>query len=291
MKRVLLKGVITLALLVVVSAAVSAAGGAESAATQAPVVIKWHGSRGFPGDDAIIPDMLAELVSKKVGFPVEWELTGTAESNHTPQLEMMLAANDLPDVCLYMSLNEEFISQAGAPFELQEMFDNMPQLTKGLRGLMNQLDLDEDATWGIYQWDDGTMKGVPRIWDLGWVPSGQMWRKDILDELGYDIPTTLAEAEQVFEAYKTVYPDEYAFTASGKSPNWQAFDLVFGAFGICVPYQTIRDGKVVQRSTRGTAPLVREGLYRPELHQSDEYRQVLKLRLGQLPRRRLDRSR
>jgi len=72
-----------------------------------------------------------------------------------------------------------------------------------------------------------------------------MWRKDILDELGYDIPTTLAEAEAVFEAYKSVYPTKFALTGRGKI-DWQCFDLVFNAFGIVGGGQHVRDGKIVQ---------------------------------------------
>lgn len=116
---------------------------------------------------------------------------------------------------------------AAAKFELPEMFVHMPELTKYLRELMNQLKLSETATWSMYiDSADGMVWGVPRTWDYGWVPSGQMGRKDILDELGYDIPTTIAEAEEAFAAYKAMYPNKYAMGGSGKQPDWQCFDLV-----------------------------------------------------------------
>jgi putative aldouronate transport system substrate-binding protein len=92
------------------------------------------------------------------------------------------------------------------------------------------------------------MRGAPRIWEYGWVPSGQMWRKDILDDLGYEIPTTLAEAEEVFEAYKAQYPDKYALTGRGKT-DWQCFDIVFNAFGLPGGGHVLRDGKVVEDFT------------------------------------------
>ncbi len=151
--------------------------GERGATEQETVVIRWHGSRGFPGHQAIVPGMLEELISTKVGYKVEFELTGTTDGNHTPQLEQMLASHDLPDCFLYMGLDEEFLSEAAAKFELPDMFHYMPQLTKYLRGLMGQLDLNEPKTWKMYMNDeDGRMWGVPRIWEHGWVPSGQMWR-------------------------------------------------------------------------------------------------------------------
>jgi putative aldouronate transport system substrate-binding protein len=72
-----------------------------------------------------------------------------------------------------------------------------------------------------------------------------MWREDILDELGYAVPTTIAEAETVFEAYKAVYPDKYAISGRGQT-DWQCFDFVFNAFGLVGGGQHVRDGKIVQ---------------------------------------------
>jgi putative aldouronate transport system substrate-binding protein len=214
---------------------------------QDDVVIRWHGSRGLPNEDATIIPMLEELITEKVGYTVRFELTGTDESNHHPQLEQMLASNDLPDCFLYMSLNEEFLSQAAAKFDLPEMFIHMPELTKYLRGLMNQLGLNEGAIWKMYIDDaDGMMWGVPRTWDYGWVPSGQMWRTDILDDLGYGIPTSIAEAERVFESYKLMYPSKYALGGSGKQPAWQCFDIVFNAYGLVAGGQHVRNGRIVQ---------------------------------------------
>jgi len=229
---------------------VFAEGAREGTTAQEPVVIKWFGSRGFPGDDAVVPGLLAEMLSDKVGFPVEWELTGTAESSSNPVLQRMLAANDLPDCFLYIGLNEDFLSQAAAPIELSEILQNMPELTKYLRQVMESADLDEQATWDKYLFADSKMmKGVPRIWDTGWIPGGQMWRKDIVDELGYEIPSTIDEAEEVFEAFKATYPDRYVYTTSGSRPTWQAFSIVFNAFGLQGHRETVRDGKIVQDFT------------------------------------------
>jgi len=75
-----------------------------------------------------------------------------------------------------------------------------------------------------------------------------MWRKDIVEQLGYKIPTTLAEAEQLYAAYKSTYPTKYALTGRGQT-NWQCFSAVFNAYGIPGGDAVVRNGKIVQDFT------------------------------------------
>ena len=215
---------------------------------EAGIVIRWFGIRMFPDPEARVPEMLEALLTEKLGYPVEFEMLGGGSDNTLhPEVDKMLAANELPDVFQRFNIDPEFLEQAAAKFELQDMFFYMPQLTKYLRGLMNQLGLDEFKTWNMYQDDeDNRMWGVPRIWEYGWVPSGQMWRKDILDELGYDIPQTIGQTEAVFEAYKSRFPDKYAMGGSGKEPTWQCFDMVFNAYGLVAGGQHDLYGTVMQ---------------------------------------------
>jgi putative aldouronate transport system substrate-binding protein len=245
MKRVL---GLALAILVVSTALVFAGGEGESGSTQEPLTIRWFGTRSYPGEGTEIPGMIEELVSQKVGYPVTFELMGGVGDGemHATQ-DMLLAANDLPDVFQrFSSTQYDWLRQAATKFSTQEYKENMPMQAKWLAELMVQVGAEEDSTWAKYQDpEDGMFLGAPRIWEWGWVPSGQLWRKDILDELGYEIPTTLAEAEEVFEAYKATYPDKYALTGRGKT-NWQCFDLVFNAFGLPGGNQVVRDGRVVQ---------------------------------------------
>ena len=243
MKHALQKVTIALAILAVVAGFAVAEAASESAAAK-PLNIVWFGSRGFPGDNTPIQGMLEELLTKKMGFPVTFELTG-GDVDMSAVQAAMLAANELPDVFHRGNMQLEFLEQAATKFSLSTYKANMPKQAKRLMEIMNQLGKDEAETWAIYQDEaDGLMWGAPRIWEWGWVPSGQMWRKDKVEDLGYDIPTTLAEAEEVFEAYKAAYTDEYALTGRGIT-SWQCFDLVFNAFGFA-PMNLLRDGRIVQ---------------------------------------------
>jgi putative aldouronate transport system substrate-binding protein len=247
MKHVLRRAGLVLAILVVVAGFAIAEASSESSAKAEPLNIRLFGVRGFPGEGTPIQGMLEDLISKKMGYPVTFELFGGGpDSDLHPVVDMMLASNELPDVFQRFNIDPEFLEQAATTFSVAEYKANMPRQAKRLTEIMNQLGKDEDDTWAIYQNDEGNMWGAPRIWEWGWIPSGQMWRKDIVEELGYDIPSTLAEAEEIFEAFKAVYPDEYALTGRGQT-DWQCFDLVFNAFGFSMLSGTTeRDGKVVQ---------------------------------------------
>jgi len=228
------------------AALVFASGGTETpaAGAQKELVIKWFGTRGIPGQNAPVPKMLEQLISKRVGYPVKFDLYGAVE-NPDQKLQLMLAANELPDVLFYGSLDQQFLEQAVAKIDLKEMLDYMPMMSKWLKQIMVDLGLNEQKTWAIYQDKAGKMYGTPRIWDIGWLPSGQMWRKDVLDKLGKPIPTTLAEVESAFAAYRAMYPKDYPWTAAGKV-TWQCFDLVFNAYGIDNGSMHVVDGTVRQ---------------------------------------------
>lgn len=245
MRDVIGKMVAALVLLLVLASPVFAGGEQEGAAAEDVTVIKWFGQRGVPSPDAEIVGLLESEISQRLGYEVRFELYGAVQ-DHQELLQLNLAAQELPDVFLYFGVDTDFTRQAVARFDIQEMFDNMPRMTSFLLELMADLGLDEEETWAKYQDEDGLMFGTPRIWDLGWIPSGQMWRQDILDELGYEIPSTIAEAEEVFAAYKEAYPDRYVLGASGRAPTWQAFDIVFNAFGIVNGAHGIQDGTVRQ---------------------------------------------
>jgi putative aldouronate transport system substrate-binding protein len=234
-------------MLVMVAGFAAAGGKTGAATTQEPLVVRWFGIRGFPGEGTKIPGMLEELISKKVGFPVQFEkLGGVADGEMEATERMMLAANDLPDVFQTFGIDYEFLNQAVAPFSLEEFQEYMPGTIAWERGIIANAGTDEAATWAKHaNPETGELYGVPSVWVTGWVPSGQMWRKDILDDLGYDIPTTIAEAEEVFEAYKAAYPDKYALTGRGKT-DWQCFDLVFNAFAISGGDNFVRDGVIKQ---------------------------------------------
>ena len=206
MKRFLVRAGVVGALLFVVAGFAVAAGATETATTQEPLVIRWFGIRGFPGENTPYPEILEELLAKKMGYPVKFDMMGGVEDGQLHStIDMLLAANDLPDVFQRFNVDPEWLAQAVCKFSFDEYKENMPKQYKWITGLIDQLGANPDDIWSmVVDPSDGRLWGHPGVWEDGWIPSGEIWRKDILDELGYDIPTTIAEAEQVFEAYKEV---------------------------------------------------------------------------------------
>jgi putative aldouronate transport system substrate-binding protein len=247
MKRVLLRTAITAALFCVAAGFVAAAGAADASLAAEPLEIRWFGIRGFPGEDTPYPEILEDLVSKKVGFPVTFEMLGGVEDGalHST-IDMMLAANELPDVFQRFNVDPVWLDQAVAKFSFDEYKEYMPEHWKWINGLIANLGADPDEIWAmVVDPADGMLWGHPGVWEDGWIPQGQIWRKDLVEDLGYDIPRTIDEAEKVFEAFKEVYPNKYALTGRGQT-DWQCFDLVFNAFGIVGGGNHVRDGKIVQ---------------------------------------------
>ena len=150
MKRVL---GLALAILVVSTALVFAGGDGESGATQEPLTIRWFGTRSYPGEGTEIPGMIEELVSKKVGYPVTFELMGGVGDNEMHATEdMLLAANDLPDVFQRFSSKDfDWLDQAATKFTTAEYKQYMPGQAKWLSELIVQIGADEDVTWARYQ--------------------------------------------------------------------------------------------------------------------------------------------
>ena len=145
MKRVL--GIV-LTILVVTTGLAFAGGDGEAGSTQDPLEIRWFGTRSYPGEGTAIPGMIEELVSEKVGYPVTFELMGgVGDAEMEATQEMLLAANDLPDVFQrFGGTNYEFNRQAGTQFSLDEYKANMPMQYKWLTELMAQLGADEAST-------------------------------------------------------------------------------------------------------------------------------------------------
>jgi putative aldouronate transport system substrate-binding protein len=227
---------------------VCGAGGVDEATSATePLVIRYCGMRALPGSDTPIKGLLEDMISDRIDRRITFELLGgVPDSEYGSTVDLLLAAEDYPDVFLRFNIDPEFLRYAAAKFELSMMEENAPRYTARLIELMRLLGKDEERTWARYQDStDSLMWGMPRIWEWGWIPSGPMWRKDIIDDLGYGIPTTIEEAEIVFDAYKVTYPDKYPLSGPGKVP-WQCFDFVFNAFGICGGGHFVRDGTVVE---------------------------------------------
>ncbi len=152
--------------------------------------------------------------------------------SHLDTLTMLAASNNLPDVIadagdmlpdLYKSghlrVVQDDIEQWGSDLIKYLWLEEMPE-RMGATAFGNNLT------------EDGKFYAIPHVMDP--LESGTyeklFIRADIVQELGYDNPTTIPELEEIMAAYKAKYPDQYPYRA--EASFYGTSSQVFSVFGI-----------------------------------------------------------
>ncbi len=204
-------------------------------APEKPVDIElWFGSSvseaGSPPDDWAVYKIAREQLNinlKLVALP-------TATGDQDTKINAAAAANNLPDVFM---VNRDPVLyklvEQGLVAPVDDLLPLMPERTKTH---YNDPSRNKLATW------DGVMYGLP---DPGTLPhiDGLVVRRDWLDKLGLQAPTTLDEFLTVAKAFTEQDPDgngkndTYGYCAyiegSGltRAGLGTRFDWIFGAYG------------------------------------------------------------
>ena len=150
---------------------------------------------------------------------VEWAIS----SNYDDKLNIAFNSGDLPEIILIPSKIPSFVSgvRDGAFWELSEYLDEFPNLSKA-----NDIVLQNSMI-------DGGVYGVYRSRPLG--RNGVSIRKDWLENLDLEIPTTIEEFYEVLHAFTYDDPDgngkddTYGMTVSKYSGPWDQMQIWFGA--------------------------------------------------------------
>ncbi|MBD2844034.1 extracellular solute-binding protein [Paenibacillus sp. IB182496] len=206
--------------------------------------------------------------------------TGIGEEMES-KLNVMLASGDIPDIIQYQTDETELkYAGSGILLPLNEYFDKAPQLEASR----------SEEVWQAMTHADGN------IYTVGiQTPSVHfvtMYRKDWLDKLKLEVPTTIDEYYAVADAVSNGDPDgngkkdTYAFGASGELGRY--FDHVFGAFGVLPDYWMERDGRIVNGTVQPEAKeallflnkMYENGLIDPEFITDDGNRNKNKFKAG-----------
>lgn len=171
------------------------------------------------------------------------------------KLQLAIASDDLPDVVT--DLTPEMVQQmasAGQLLPLQDLIEKWGSpLTKYLLEEYDKAAFGKGFTPVTYE---GKWYALPLELDPWSVISNTLWiRKDLLDEVGLDIPTTVDEFEKAMEAVKAKHPDIYGFVYSVQDVDTTSF--IFAAFGAYPRKWIEKDGQLVYGSIQ---PEVKEGL-------------------------------
>lgn len=182
---------------------------------------------------------------------VQLDMTIVSMMTEAEQLGLVLASGDYPDL---MAINEAQVSGGMTALLNQEIATDIADIVEAeMPNYYAYISADEEVLKLCYN-DDGQMAGT-RSWAEYYVPNqGLVVRKDILDELNMELPTTIDGLHEVLTALK-----DYGMA----SPMWlgtsgQNTVSIVGAMGSCgyagdrgstTDHLYIEDGKVVSALT------------------------------------------
>jgi len=203
----------------------------------------WKTTNGKKGIEKGSPlyDFYVDKLGVGVIHPyVDWN-GGTGYLN---QLNLKIAAGEMPDLFLPWGGIETDLAKNGA---IADLTDLLPEYAPNLWKRVPQ------KVWDVVKANDPTGKGriyyVPGFRDYG--VQGGLIRKDWLDLLGLEMPTTQEEYVEVLKAFKTKDPNQNGLqdeipTGGREDARWM--DHLFAMYGIAMnegfPDWDIYDGEL-----------------------------------------------
>ncbi len=208
------------------------------------ITLRWYNLHGkLPGDERLGP--ITERLSELLNVDFVLEGSGAESRNAYDQLLSMLASGDIPDVFPVSSFGI-WGSSPDAPrkycarLEQRDIQHYMPEyFADVLRITDTSVPMAQEA-WDLFRFE-GELLALPQISTASRHPAGVLWRKDVLDELGFAPPDTVEEWEAVFGAYKGLRPDKqpYALISYGT-----LCPILFDATGLNLLGWAEEDGRV-----------------------------------------------
>ena len=256
----------------------SAASGSSDAASADAADIEWWGTNdGYLGVEvgSETYNFYKNLTGVGIYQPyVEWN----GGTTYQEQLNLRIAAGEMPDVFLPVNGMETDLITSGA---LLDLTDLLPEYAPKLWELI------PEEVWNAIKANDPTGEGkiyyVPNVYDYG--RNGGMIRKDWLDNLGLEIPTTQEEFVEVLRAFKNDDPNGNGIqdeipTGGRAEARWMG--QLFSMYGVAMwegyPEWDIYDGELTYAGVTQNmkdalafiASLYAEGLLDPETLLNDK---------------------
>lgn len=237
----------------------------------------WRTNEGFLAveKDSEEYNFYKDLIGVGMVMPyVEWN----GGTTYQEQLNMRIAAKEMPDIFVPVNGMETDLIASGA---LLDLTDLLPEYAPNLWNLV------PEEIWDAMKANDPSGQGriytIPNVLTYG--RNGAMIRKDWLDKLNLEMPTTQEEFVEVLRAFKTGDPNGNGIadelpTGGRAEAKWMG--QLFGMYGIAMwegtPLWDIYDGELtysaVTQNMRDAlewiASLYKEGLLDPETLLNDK---------------------
>lgn len=198
-------------------------GKAENGGVEEPVQMSWLTGRtnAEVNDDAEVVKMIEER------FNIDLKGWKVDSANYEENLNIRFAAGEMPDVLVIAnSADLQTYVEGGIVAELpiEKIREKAPHYAKVAD------ENDDGSLWSTMMYE-GKNYGVANPTKC--YPFALIWRKDWLDNLGLEVPTTLEEYEEVLTAFVEQDPDGNGKKDTAAAAE-RAFASVFGAFGLRV---------------------------------------------------------
>ena len=237
----------------------------------------WHTNNGYlpvdKGSDMF--NFYKEVVGVGLWQPyVEWN----GGTTYQEQLNLRIAAGDMPDIFLPNNGMEADLIKNGA---LLDLTDLLPKYAPKLWEMI------PEQVWDVVRAADTSGEGriyfIPNVLNYG--RNGTMIRKDWLDKLGLQMPTTQEEFVEVLRAFQTGDPNGNGIMdelPSGGRAEARWMGGLFGMYGVAMwegyPQWDIYNGELtyagvtqnMKDALAWIASLYQEGLLDPETLLNDK---------------------
>ena len=176
-----------------------------------------HASWPFQ-DDWYVIDLVKEYTN------VDFNITSVDTEGFSEKLNLTMASGELPDL-IYL-LNSNIVQQYGSQGAFINIFDYMDQMPnfkawyeENQRYALNYLSADG----ALYQFPQ---QGVEETNRRGW-----MYRADVFEELGLEVPTNKDEFYDVLVKLKEAYPDSYPLGFRSFVGSLNQFNMIAPSWG------------------------------------------------------------
>ncbi|WP_438347633.1 extracellular solute-binding protein [Paenibacillus sp. FA6] len=223
-----------------------------SKADPTPIKIFMAGGSKFQDGEDINNNPWTKLIEQENNVDLQIEYGPATSDEYMNKLTLKFASNDIPDLFFTAASNQKWITEnaaLGALKPLDEYIDKYPTLK----------DAVYPTAWEAAKYD-GKTYAIPVLGDGNKATDNVYIRKDWLDKLKLEVPTTLEELEKVSTAFRDQDPDgngkndTYGLVAYDNMMGWS---FLYGAFGVIPGYYLEKDGKLVPADTQ---PEMKEAL-------------------------------
>lgn len=220
----------------------------------APAVVKvfMSGGANFPEGEDINKNPWTEMIEKENNVDLQIEYGPSAPDEFMNKLTLKFASNEIPDLFVIPASYQNWLmenAELGALMNLTEKIEGYPKLKEAVY----------PNAWEAAKYE-GEIYAIPVLNDGNLGTDNVYIRKDWLDKLKLEVPTTLEEFEKVAKAFRDEDPD-----GNGKNDtsgmiaydNMLGWSHLFGAFGVIPGFWIEKDGKIVNSDVQ---PEMKEAL-------------------------------